>query len=61
MADNDSGWMVTRDEETLRDNCYIHIVLQTDQIPQASRCSQQSYCPETDVEEEAILSQKVGS
>ena len=61
MADKHSGSMVTRDEETLSDNRYIHILLQTDQIPQASRSSQHSYCPETDVEEEATLSQKVGS
>ena len=53
--------MVTRDEETLSDNRYIHILLQTDQIPQALRCSQLSYCPETDVEEEATLSQMVVS
>ena len=51
MADKDSGWIVTRDAETLSDNRYIHI----DQIPQASLCPQHTYCPETDVKRKQLL------
>ena len=54
MADKDSGWIVTRDAETLSDNRYIHIALQADQIPQASLCPQHTYCPETDVKRKQL-------